>query len=110
MTRQSSTLTPHWIGRYGPYEVSMASQLQSRPKRNIHRVNYKALSDLAADLQKGIKRRHSRSSTSSSSKSDLFPVTVVEQAGSRCKVHYVGYSSCYDEWKDCNELVAIDEP
>ena len=41
-------------------------------------------------------------------KSDkLFPVKVVEKEGQRVKIHYVGYSTDYDEWREESELESI---
>jgi len=34
----------------------------------------------------------------------LYPIEVVQTDGDRVKVHYIGYSDIYDEWKDKNEL------
>ena len=40
----------------------------------------------------------------------LFSVEVVEKQDSRVKVHYIGYSNDFDEWKDESEVevVAVD--
>ena len=35
----------------------------------------------------------------------LYSVEIVETEDDRVKVHYVGYSSKYDEWKDKSEIV-----
>ena len=43
----------------------------------------------------------------SSSKEKLYPIEVVEIDGSRGRIHYVGYNSCFDEWRDLAELVNI---
>lgn len=43
----------------------------------------------------------------------VYPVEVLEATsdseGTRYKVHYVGYSSKYDEWKSAEEIVDLDE-
>ena len=39
----------------------------------------------------------------------LFPIEVVEEDASRCKVHYVGYSSVYDEWKEKDEIINLHD-
>ena len=36
-------------------------------------------------------------------------MTVTERNDSWVKVHYVGYSSAYDEWKDVSELETLGE-
>ena len=38
----------------------------------------------------------------------LYPVTVLEDDGSRYRVHYVGYSDSYDEWKDYSDVEALN--
>ena len=43
----------------------------------------------------------------SSSKEKLYPIEVVEIDGSRGRIHYVGYDSCFDECCDLAELVNI---
>ena len=35
----------------------------------------------------------------------LYSLEVLERDGARVKVHYVGYSSTHDEWKDIEEIV-----
>ena len=35
----------------------------------------------------------------------LFPLEVLERDGARVKVHYVGYSSTHDEWRDVEDIV-----
>ena len=32
---------------------------------------------------------------------------MIEEDSSKCRVHYVGYSSAYDEWKE--KIVSIDD-
>lgn len=41
---------------------------------------------------------------------DLYAVEVLEEDSTKCRVHYVGYDSCYDEWKDKDEIVDCYEP
>ena len=35
----------------------------------------------------------------------LYPVKIVQRKGAQVKIHYVGYSSSYDEWCDENDVV-----
>ena len=42
-----------------------------------------------------------------SSKEKLYPIEVVEIDGSKGRIHYVGYDSCFDKWCDLAELVDI---
>ena len=37
---------------------------------------------------------------------ELYPIEVVDEDLTRCKVHYVGYNHSYDEWKD-KEIIDI---
>ena len=39
-----------------------------------------------------------------SSKNQLYDIEIINQDGSRVKVHYIGYSSEYDEWKPKTEV------
>jgi len=39
---------------------------------------------------------------------ELFSVKVIEEQGSRVKVHYVGYSHRFDEWKDKEEIEVVN--
>ena len=40
---------------------------------------------------------------------DLYAVNIVDNDGQgRVKIHYVGYSSSHDEWRDETELASID--
>ena len=43
------------------------------------------------------------------SSKDLYPIEVIDEDSTRFKVHYVGYSNCYDEWKDKEEIVDISD-
>jgi hypothetical protein len=40
----------------------------------------------------------------------LFPIEVVEEDPNRYKVHYIGYNSEYDEWKEKDTIVDIGDP
>lgn len=40
---------------------------------------------------------------------NLYPIEVVDQDLTRFKVHYVGFSSSHDEWKDREDVVDISE-
>ena len=35
----------------------------------------------------------------------LYPVEIVEEDSLRYKVHYVGYSRSFDEWKSKEEII-----
>ena len=60
-------------------------------------VNYKELADLKLPKSRAAKR----------SDSTLYPVEVIEKdsASGRVKIHYVGYSARYDEWRNDSDIV-----
>ena len=37
----------------------------------------------------------------------LYPIRITETSQHRVKVHYIGYSTRYDEWKDASEVEDI---
>jgi len=37
----------------------------------------------------------------------LYPINVFERDGSRVKIHYEGYNSSYDEWREDTEIVSL---
>ena len=41
--------------------------------------------------------------------SELYRIRVVEENGDKVKVHYIGYSKKYDEWKNKDELVSLEK-
>ena len=41
---------------------------------------------------------------------DLYEVEVVEECSTKCRVHYIGYDNCYDEWKDKDDIVDLSGP
>ena len=40
----------------------------------------------------------------------LYPVEVLEHEAGKVKIHYIGYGSSDDEWKEEEELVDLSEP
>ena len=59
-----------------------------RGRRALKRVNYASSIKL-------------RKTTVQETEKKLYPATIVEKdSGGNVKVHYVGYSSVYDEWKN----------
>ena len=39
----------------------------------------------------------------------LYPVDIVEEEEDRVKVHYIGYDSAHDEWKNREELETLND-
>ena len=73
----------------------MASRNYDYSLRRKCSKNYREMNDL--DLPR---------SKRTSSKSKLYPISVVERDGSRVKIHYVGYSDSYDEWREVSDIVS----
>jgi len=76
------------------------AQHEGRSMRKKERVNYRDIAETKLPREK-------RKRTINSS-DQLYPVTVVERNESQVKIHYVGYTSIYDEWRDINELEPLD--
>ena len=46
-------------------------------------------------------------------KDKLYPIEIIERDPndtSRIKIHYIGYSTDYDEWRSCSEIVDLAHP
>ena len=84
--------------------------LPSRMPRQKSKVNYKEPkeSDISIAIGLGEKVKAMKSKKPKPDK-ELFQVEVIEKDSSKCRVHYVGYSSAYDEWKEKEEIVSIDD-
>ena len=61
--------------------------------------------NLRQDARMG--RRRGSSRVTAAAGNGLYPVEVLETSGVKAKVHYIGHSNIYDEWKDRNELEDI---
>ena len=74
-------------------------------QRNIKggKANYRELAECK------LPRSSRRNSQVKSKAADLYPIQVVgsEDHGSRVKIHYIGYSDTFDEWKDISEIEDI---
>ncbi len=44
------------------------------------------------------------------SQDTLYPLEILEHEAGKVKVHYIGYGSSDDEWRDEDEIVDISEP
>lgn len=42
--------------------------------------------------------------------SALYPVTITQSTSNRVKIHYIGYSSRYDEWRTISDLIHLESP
>ena len=69
--------------------------------RRSKRRNYRELADLR--LPRATRK------TPKAATNDLYPVTVIQRNQGQVKVHYIGHSSSYDEWKDVSELETLGE-
>ena len=39
----------------------------------------------------------------------FYPIEIVDEDSSKYKVHYIGYTSMHDEWKDKEDVVDLDK-
>ena len=75
---------------------------------------YRQLSEVCCSTRTWSGTRNIRCSTNALPKVSrkreacLYPVTILEDDRSRFKVHYVGYSDLYDEWKDYSDVEELD--
>ena len=76
---------------------------RSSSGRQIKPPDYYRLFDLCGSKQVPRRSRKREQHTD-----NLYPVTVLENNGSRCKVHYIGYSDSHDEWKDYDDLESLN--
>ena len=51
---------------------------------------------------------HEKAQQSSPAQRKLFSVELIEKEQSRVKVHYIGFSNEFDEWKDESEVEVIN--
>ena len=67
-------------------------------------MNYKASNDVLPVAERCRRPRWS-------AKSELYPVEVLErnEEAKRVKVHYTGYGSSDNEWKDENDVVDLSQ-
>ena len=83
-------------------EASSSKKYNTRPGR---RVNYKASNDIVLPVAERCRQPRR------SAKSKLYPVEVLErdEEAKRVKVHYTGYGSSDDKWKDENDVVDLSQ-
>lgn len=77
----------------------MAYSLRAKPRKN-----YKEMADI--QLPRSIRARNPEP------EDKLYPVEVVERdaMNRRVKVHYLGYGTEYDEWKEDSEIETLSPP
>lgn len=71
-------------------------------RKRLNPPDYKEKKE--TDLPAAFKKRHLKNND------ELYPVEVIEEDLTRYKVHYLGYSSSYDEWKEKEAVVDIEDP
>lgn len=71
-------------------------------RRKRRRLDYCQLADVQVP-------RATKTRKKTAAPNQLYPVAVTEENELRVKVHYVGYSNSYDEWKDVSELETLGE-
>ena len=68
------------------------------PKRRAQRTSYRELADVKIPRMRRYKRCVTNDET-------LYSIEIVQRKGTRVKIHYVGYSSSHDEWRDEKDVV-----
>ena len=66
--------------------------------RQTAKKNYRVLADSRLPRAERVKLNPER----------LYSVEVVEREAGRVKVHYCGYSSTFDEWRDDDDVVSVN--
>ena len=84
--------------------MATAGGEKRRGLRQTHRVNYKKLSD-GVQLPK-LTTQKTRTSVD---EDQLYAVKIVDEDSMRYRVHYVGYSHAFDEWKQKEDVVNLEE-
>ena len=72
--------------------------------RTRKKVDYSQLADIKLPQEKKVR-------TKEAANDELYPIEIVErdaESNGRFKIHYVGYSSKFDEWRDDSEIVSFD--
>jgi len=73
----------------------------TKPPREWHIVSTMDLEKDYKELGDGVKLPRERPKRV---EEKLYPVEIIERNEERVKVHYIGYNSSYDEWKEDGEL------
>ena len=78
----------------------MSSQATSHYQTRGNRVNYKELTKVV--LPRAVREKQ---------ETKLYSVNIVEQNPTthKVKIHYIGYDSCEDEWRDEGDIVDLSE-
>ena len=74
----------------------MAASYNARGRK----VNYKLLSNPWPQLPRVRQKVEDK----------LYPVEITERTLNRVKIHYIGYGSEDDEWRDADDIVNLNQP
>ena len=90
----------HALSLYAPNSCKMAAS--SRYNTRKRKVDYKKLNEV-----EGIPREKRRKDND-----ELYPIEIVERntINSRVKIHYIGYSTNEDEWRNAAEILDFMPP
>ena len=78
--------------------------------RNIGKRAYRCNTTILHTLRLNSTKKKSRI-TKYSDSDKLYPISVLEHdSKGKVKIHYVGYGSEYDQWKDAAELFNVESP
>ena len=70
-------------------------------QRALRRLNYKEMSEVRLPRAKRVQK---------GGDDKLYPIEIIDSERDRVKVHYVGYDSSYDEWRESGDVVPLDSP
>ena len=84
--------------------------MNNRQLRKRARPNYKEPTESDIYLPSR-DPKSSRPHPTRKSDSLLYPIEILEEESNKFKIHYIGYSSKYDEWKDKDDVIDLhDDP
>ena len=78
--------------------------METRLKRKQNKVDYKQLSDTKLLRVKRVCRQKPDDICD-----ELFPIEILQREDQRVQVHYIGYDTKYDEWKDEAEIECLTD-
>ena len=88
--------------------MELLQELPGRRERKLkwNKSNYRDL--LHTKLPQQFRKSTTRKGTAKQSQRKLFSVEIIEKEQSRVKVHYIGFSNAFDEWKGESEVEVIN--
>ena len=78
--------------------------MKTHSKRKQNKVDYKQLSDTKFPRAKRVRRQKPDDICD-----EVFPIEILQREDQRVQVHYIGYDTKYDEWKDEAEIECLTD-